>query len=63
MTCRHAWLEVGHVGSVAITVECECGATAVVDRHGAFLTGPFSQLSMLVTVGAQLVLFELEAAS
>ena len=61
MTCRHAWLEVGHIGSVAITVECECGATAVVDRHGALLTGPFTQLSMLAPAGVQGVLFEFEA--
>jgi hypothetical protein len=51
MTCtRHNWLEVGHIGTAAITVECpDCGATAVVNRAGALLTGPFTQATLWPT--------------
>ncbi len=53
MSCaRHAWLEVGRVLRT-ITVECpECGSTAVVDRDGALLVGPFLQAVMPAVVSA-----------
>ena len=46
MSCaRHTWQEVGHIAGT-ISVECACGAVAIVDRAGALLAGPFDQLTI-----------------
>ena len=47
MSCdRHRWTEVGHVGPT-ISVECrECGSSAVVDRDGVLMAGPFQELDL-----------------
>jgi hypothetical protein len=60
MTClSHRWSEVGHVGPT-ISVECqECGSSAVVDRDGAVIAGPFVEIDLFGNPPAgQLRLFE-----
>jgi hypothetical protein len=55
----HRWTEVGHVGPT-ISVECrECGSSAVVDRDGVLMAGPFLEVDLFGNPPAgQLRLFE-----